>query len=710
MKLSPQWIREFVDLSVNDHRLAEDLTSVGIAAEGINGSGADTVFEMEIGTNRPDAMNHYGVAREAAAVYDLALKQLTPLGGKSPLLAKEARNGAPRASHDPFPVMIEEPELCPRFTGRVIRDTRIKPSPEKIANRLRLLDQRPISNAVDATNYVLWEIGKPTHVYDLDLLAGGRLLVRKARNGEKLKTLDGVERTLSSEDLVVADAKKPVGLAGVMGGFDTMITEKTRNIVIESAWWDPVTVRKMSRRHGLHTDASHRFERGADFESTIVSCDLVAEMILESGGGELQGDVVDVVARKMDQALIVLRVAEVWRILGSKLKEAEMLRILKRLGFECVPAGLTGGQFDVKVPSWRLDVEREIDLIEEIARLHGYDKFENTLPAYSGAVLELPHAAADAAVRKRALALGYNEAISLTFISHADAEKFSISAAGAKVLELENPQSEEASVMRTSLVPGMLDMLAWNLNRDSEDVRLFEMAQVYESVDGERAEPKRACLGATLAAVKGSMPAGAILDLSKDASKGEHAAATEAFRAFKGDVENLLAPFAGKNLSFDRQTAEYFHPGRSARALLDGAPVAQFGQIHPDVAGVRKLRQDVFLAELDLENLYRRGLREPLSAPLPKYPAVERDFSFIFTDAVSFEEMRKAAAAVEVNELREFKPVEMFRSGSIGAGKYSILLRAKFQSSERTLREEEVAQWSAKMVAALQGLGGTQRV
>jgi phenylalanyl-tRNA synthetase beta chain len=253
-------------------------------------------------------------------------------------------------------------------------------------------------------------------------------------------------------------------------------------------------------------------------------------------------------------------------------------------------------------------------------------------------------------------------------------------------------------------------MLAWNLNRDSEDVRLFEMAQVYESVDGERAEPKRACLGATVAAVKGSMPAGAILDLSKDASKGEHAVATEAFRAFKGDVENLLAPFAGKNLSFDRQTAEYFHPGRSARALLDGAPVAQFGQIHPDVAGARKLRQDVFLAELDLENLYRRGLREPLSAPLPKYPAVERDFSFIFADAVSFEVMRKAAAAVGVNELREFKPVEMFRSGSIGAGKYSILLRAKFQSSERTLREEEVAQWSAKMVAALQGLGGTQRV
>src|SRR5271170_381765 len=656
MKISPQWVREFVELAADDRRLAEDLTGVGIAVEGISGSGADTVFEMEIGTNRPDAMNHYGVAREAAAIYDLPLKTLS--GFRLPVSGESGK---------PFSIVVEEPQLCPRFSARVIRRTTVKPSPEKIARRLRLLDQRPISNAVDATNYVLWEMGKPTHVFDMDLLEGGRLIIRKARDGEKLKTLDGVERSLTSEDLVVADAKKPVGLAGVMGGYDTMITDKTRNILIESAWWDPVTVRKMSRRHGLHTDASHRFERGADFESTILSCDLVAALILESGGGELVGDVIDVMSRKMDQAPVVLRLSEVHRILGGNLSTGEIFRILKNLGFTLIPEGQGTAEFRVQIPSWRLDVEREIDLIEEVARLHGYDKFENTLPAYSGAVVELPHAVADAAVRKRALALGYNEAISLTFISHADAERFSISASGAKVLELENPQSEEASVMRTSLVPGMLDMLAWNLNRDSEDVRLFEMAQVYELVDGARAEPRRACLGATLSAVKGATPAGAILDLSQDASKGEHAAATEAFRAFKGDVENLLAPFAGKNLSFDRQTAEYFHPGRSARALLEGAPVAQFGQIHPDVAEARKLRQEVFLAELDLESLYRTGLLEPLAAPLPKYPAVERDFSFIFADAVSFEEMRKTVAAAQVNELREFKPVEMFRSAAIGA-------------------------------------------
>jgi len=696
MKLSPHWIRDFVELAVDDRRLAEDLTGVGIAVEGISGPGADAVFEMEIGTNRPDAMNHYGVAREAAAIYDVPLKQLPVASTQLPV--KPSRESS-------FPIAVEEPSLCPRFSARVIRGTKIKASPEKIARRLQLLDQRPISNAVDATNYVLWEMGKPTHVFDMDLLEGGRLVIRKAKNGEKLKTLDGVERTLTSADLVVADAKKPVGLAGVMGGYDTMITDKTRNILIESAWWDPLTVRKMSRRHGIHTDASHRFERGADFESTILSCDLVAALILESGGGELIGEAIDVVSRKMDQAPVVLRLTEVQRILGGNLSTRAVLRILTKLGFTAIPEGQADAQFYVSAPSWRLDVEREIDVIEEIARLHGYDKFENTLPAYSGAVVEAPNAAMDATFRARALALGYNEAVSLTFISHADAELFS----SAKVLELENPLSEEASVMRTSMAPGMLDMLAWNLNRDSENVRLFEMGRVFvmtnrEAAD-ERIEPSRACLGATLAAVKGALPVGGALDVSK----GEHAAAAEAFRSFKGDVENLLAAFACRELSFDRETAEYFHPGRSARALMDGTVVAQFGQIADVVKSQRKLRQDVFLAEIDLERLHRRGLRTVKFAAPGKYPAVERDFSFVFADAVEFEAMRRAVMGLGIPELRDFKPVEIFRGGAIEAGKYSILLRVKLQSDEGTLRDEQIAQWAEKIVAGLRELGGVQR-
>ncbi len=688
MKLSAHWIRDFVELAVDDRQLAQDLTNVGIGVEGTTGSGVDTVFETEIGTNRPDAMNHYGVAREAAAVYDVPLK---PVGPQLPASTGTAS----------FPIVVEEPELCPRFSARIIRDARIKSSPAKIAHRLQLLDQRPISNAVDATNYVLWEIGKPTHVFDLDLLEGGKIIVRKAREGERLKTLDGVERKLTTEDLVVCDAKRPVGLAGVMGGHDTMITEKTRNILIESAWWDPITIRKASRRHALHTDASHRFERGADFESTAVSCDRVAELILASGGGNLAGGIIDVVSKKMDQAPVVLHVSEVRRILGGSLDGGEVFRILKKLGFIVIPEGQADAEFRVQIPSWRLDVEREIDLIEEVARLYGYDKFESTLPAYSGAVVDTPHAGMEATLRARALALGYNQAVSLTFISHADAEAFS----SASVLELENPLSEEASVMRTSLLPGMLDMLAWNLNRGVEDARLFEIAPVYEKTDEGRIEPRRMALGATFRAVRDALPAGEELDVSK----GEQAASGEAFRAFKGDVDNLLCAFQSEQLTYDRPAAECFHFGRSARALIDGKVVAQFGQLHPQLAAGRKLRQDVYVAELDLDQLYACGLRSVKYRPLGKYPAVERDFSFIFAEVISFGEVRNAVQSLHVAELREFRPAEIFRGGSIAAGKYSILLRATLQSDEGTLRDDQIAQLSAKIVTALQGLGGVQR-
>src|SRR5713226_166857 len=415
MRLSPQWVREFVELKADNRQLADDLTRAGIAVESISGEGEGTVFEMDITTNRPDAMNHYGVARECSAIYDLPLKPIEPklpVASAAKAASRDAPNGtlrlrsgqASKAVPSPvvaspavaaqlgpspavpptvaaFPIEVAEPELCPRFTARVVRGVNIKPSSARIAQRLALLDQRPINNAVDATNYTLWEMGKPTHVFDLDLLEGVKIMVRRARDGETLKTLDGVERKLTSEDLVVADARKPVALAGVMGGFDTMITEKTRNIVIESAWWDPVTIRKTSRRHGLHTDASHRFERGADFESTVLSCNRVAELILGSGGGELQGEIIDVVARQLDQAPVALHIPEVHRILGEELDTREIFRILSRLGFDVFPERGGEADFTVQIPSWRLDVEREIDLIEEIARLHGYDKFANTLPA-----------------------------------------------------------------------------------------------------------------------------------------------------------------------------------------------------------------------------------------------------------------------------------------------------------------------------------------
>src|SRR5450631_4477833 len=334
MKLSPAWLREFVDAKVDDRQLAHDLTSVGIAVESISGEGKNAVFEMEIGTNRPDAMNHYGVAREASVIYNL------------PLRAVDSKLPATPGNAD-FAIEIADKAGCARYTSRIVRDVSIKPSSEAIAKRLMLVDQRPINNAADATNYTLWEMGHPTHVFDLDLLQGGKILVRRAFSGETLKTLDGVERKLTPEDLVIADAVKPVALAGVMGGFDTMITEKTRNILIEAAWFDPATIRRSSRRHGLHTDASHRFERGADFEATTKACNRVVALILESAGGKLAGGVIDTVARQVDLAPVALHLSEVHRILGEKLETNEIFRILQQLGFELMPE--RGGDPDFTV-------------------------------------------------------------------------------------------------------------------------------------------------------------------------------------------------------------------------------------------------------------------------------------------------------------------------------------------------------------------------
>jgi len=713
MKISPTWLRDFVDLKVDELQLARDLTMHGIAVEGISGEGKGMVYEVEFTANRPDAMNHYGVARECSAVYDVDLRKI-----KTPTL-RYAKDGAPV-----FPVVIEDASGCARYTAQVIRGVKIGASPERIVKRLESVEQRSINNAADASNYVLWEMGHPTHAFDLDKLEGGKIIVRRARDGEVLRTLDGVERKLSKEDLVIADAVKPVALAGVMGGFESMITEFTKNILIESAWFDPGAVRKTAKRHGLHTDASHRFERGADCGATPLACARVTELILESAGGEVEGSQIDAIAREVGPAPVQLRHSEVKRILGLDIPDTEVARILSRLGFGLTPgrassvatpaaaptSGIGGthaaiaevvADWTVTIPTWRLDVEREIDLIEEIARIWGYDKFPNTLPEFSGAVIDLPDAAKDAKVRSTLLALGYNEAMSLTFVPKADAQ----ACTGATPVEIANPLSEEAAFMRSSLVPGMLDMLAYNLNRDSSDVRLFEAGNIYERVGERTDEHKRVCLGATFSGLASEIPQAATLDMSKN----DNARALEAFRAFKGDVEDLLAAFGYRSLYYDAHSADFFHPGRSARAVMDGTTVARFGQIHPEVATARKLKQDVFVGEIYLDRLYQRELREPKYTQIPRYPAVDRDFSFVFDNAVTFERVRTQVDALHLAELRSFAPIEIFRGGAIQAGKYSVLLRAEFQSAERTLTDDEVAGWSRQIIAALTAIGGAQR-
>jgi phenylalanyl-tRNA synthetase beta chain len=715
MRISPTWLREFVDLKVNDRQLADDLTLAGIAVESVREMDGQTLFEMEIGTNRPDAMCHYGVARECSAIYDVGLKPIQPKLPKAKATAK------------PFPIVIEDAKGCLRYTARVVRNVKIAPSAPQILTRLKIDDHGGVSNAVDASNYTLMEMGQPTHAFDLDKLEGGKIIVRRARPGEMLKTLDGVERKLHPEDLIIADAKKPVALAGVMGGLDSAISNSTKNILIESAWFDPSTVRKTARIHGMHTDASHIFERGADWGATALACDRVAELILATAGGELEGEPVDAVAGHVVRHAVWLRHKEVLRILGQEIDPKTTVRILKRLGFtlsdlqEAVPRGIriatlapkeleefrararakgieidlsnwnmdTENDLIVDLPTWRLDIEREIDLIEEIARIYGYNKFANTLPSFSGGVVELPNADKTARLRSLMLALGYNEAISPTFISPAEAGAFSSSV----MVPLANPLSEEQSAMRTSLTPGMLGMLAWNLNRGTSDVRLFEIGHVFSAPSEESTkETSLLCVGVTGNAVEPSV----------------HAPGRAfSFYDLKGDIEALLSAFDIRDLTFE--PAEHFHPGRGARALADGAVVAEFGQVRPDVAAARKLKQDVYLAEVYLDRLFALPLRAARHRSLSRFPAVDRDFSFTFANSVTFAQIQSAVGTLRIAEMQAFTPVEVFRGGAVPEGKYSILLRAQFQSAERTLRDDEVAQWSERIIKALEAIGGTLR-
>jgi phenylalanyl-tRNA synthetase beta chain len=710
MRLLANWLREFVTIPVDDTKLADDLTMAGISVEGVLNENGETVYDIDITPNRVDAMNHYGVARDCAAVYNSDLKPAV-----INLPRPENKTG--------FTVEIREPQLCARFTGRIITGVTSKDSPEPIQRRLKLLEQRPISNIADATNYAMWAYGHPTHAFDLDLLEGNKIIVRRAHEGEVIKTLDGLERKLTSEDLVIADAKKAVGLAGVMGGFDTMITAKTKNVLIEAAWFDPAAIRGTSRRLGMHTDASHRFERGADWGFAAAANDHVAKLILDTAGGTL-GPLVDEIGRKVERPTLNLRRSEVTRILGrniegNEIESGEIERILRHLGFGVTagrsataisvakaPTSGVGGahaavaeepaDFTVQVPTWRLDVDREIDLIEEVARIYGFERFPNTLPSLSGGVQEPPEARKESRLRRDLLALGYNQAISLSFISHQEAQAFA-SGTGVNpdaIVEVANPLSEEASVMRTSLVPSMLDMLARNLNYGTSDVRLFELGNAYAKFGDQTQQYRRAALGATGNAIPGDV---------------HQPPRPYNFFDMKGDIETLLSAFQYNSLYFDRSTATHFHPGRSARVVMDGHQIAQFGQVHPKVAAERKLKQDVFVAEFDLERLYSQSLGEVSYRKISNFPVVDRDFSFIFDDQVTFERIRNSVDALKLSEIQRFWPVEVFRGGSVPAGKYSVLLRAEFQSADRTLRDEEVAIWSAQIIAALKTLGGTQR-
>ena len=676
MRILLSWLREYVEAPEPARELARALTMAGLAVESVVEEHGETVLEMDITANRCDALSHLGVAREVAAIYGRGLR-------RPEIRLRE--EGPPASSATS--IEIDAADLCPRYTGRVALDAAVRPAPDWMRRRIELCGVRSINNVADATNYVLLECGHPTHAFDLDTLKGARILVRRPRPGERLTTLDGVERGLEPDQLVIADGERAVALAGVMGGADTEISARTRNVLIESAWFEPASIRRTARRLGLHTEASHRFERGTDIEAAPWAADRVAGFLAELAGARVLPGRIDCYPADRARQPIPLRAASMGRHLGVEISAAEVERILRALGFSLEQAA---SGWLVTPPSARLDVEREIDLIEEIARLWGYDRFPTSLPEWAGEAEPAENAGQRRRLREVARSLGYDEAVTLAFIPAAEAERFG----EWKPAALRNPVSEAHAVMRNSAIPGLLRALEWNLNRGAGDLRLFEIGRLYRpDGGGQFQEPPVLALAAT-GRTRGAGWSGP--------------AAVYDFFEMKADVVRLLELFSWSAIRIDREEKTgYYRQGRSARASVDGQEAARFGELREDLAAERKFRHPVLLAELWLDRLYGLAPREPRYRPLPRVPAVDRDLSLLLPEGTEFQQIVEAVGQQE--HLVRLEPVEIFRGGPIPPGRMSLLLRAVWQRPEASLTDEQVNGYARHIVGILERRFGAEQ-
>jgi phenylalanyl-tRNA synthetase beta chain len=697
MKVLYDWLKEFADLTLVPADLRARLSLAGIAVEGLTQTAAGPLLDTDLTINRPDCLGHYGMAREAAA---LERKRLRPLEPKLP----EAAETAAKATR----VEIACPELCGRYTARVLRGVKVGPSPVWLRQRLEALGHASINNVVDATNYVMLELGQPLHAFDLDRLAERRIVVRRARPGEKMRTLDGIERALSPDVCLIADAARAVAIGGVMGGAETEIGAATRNVLLESAWFDPISIRRTSKSLGLRTEASMRFERGADAEMAELASRRCAALIREAAGGEILAGVVDAYPGRREPLRLELSRQELLRVMGSDVPDREVEAILGALGF--APRRTDGARgttdsllavWECRQPSWRQDVAREIDLIEEVARHFGLEKFPPRLHASRQPAARLPHAEAFDRLRERLIGLGYREIVTIPLVNAEEDSLFH--AGGAAPVAIANPLAEDASRLRSNGLVSMAQALAWNLNRGQRNVRLFETGRAYNWKNGAPEEVPILTLGAT--------------GLAREKGVAETERQYE-FADLKGDLDQL-GELAGGLVwsSCPAASQTWQQPAHSGQfALASGGPAEPFGsagELSRRVAERFKLRQPVFLAELELPAFYaafdsaRAGRRYQ---PISRFPAVERDFSVVLRDGTTFAAVRDAITALSIREIVSVEARDLFRGKHISAGHFSLLVSVTFQSHEATLTEEQVNEWSARIVATLEkSLGAVLR-
>jgi phenylalanyl-tRNA synthetase beta chain len=674
-------LAHIIDADLTPERAAEVLTMIGLEVESTEGGGDDAVFNIKVTSNRGDCLSLRGIARELAAALQTSMQSFD--------LSAPSEAGPP--ADQLASVEIDDPDLCPRYSARVIQGVTVGPSPPDVQQRLEAYGMRPINNIVDATNLVMLELGQPLHAFDYDLLQEHRIIVRVAREGEAVMTLDGIQRMLSPGMLVIADALRPVAVAGVMGGANSEVANVTKNVLLESANFHPGSVRRTARALGITTsEAAQRFERKVDPGGTVDALNLLARYIVEWAGGEVAKGVIDAYPKPPEPVTITFRPSRANALLGTDIPANEMADILRRLHLDVGD----GDPLQVRIPSFRPDLEQEADLIEEVARLWGYDRIPAALPRAAASVGRLsPILEAEERVRRALIGCGLSEAATFSLCPSQACETLGIPADHAMrpSIAVRNPKADDYSCLRTTLIGDLLYILSHNSRRGVRDVHVFDIARTYQPADNGQHQERR-MIGIAMMGANWT-------------GRWNLAEADADFFAVKGVVENLVAQFTDQAICFEPAQHPCLHPSRSAQISAGDCALGVVGEVSVALSERFDLAAPAHLAELDLGALMSLQPPQRLHRPLSRYPAVERDIALVVADGVTAAQVAAVIRDVGGPWLERLELFDVYLGSQIERGHRSLAYSLAFRAPDRTLADDEVdatmAQIRERLAAAV---------
>ena len=678
MRISYNWLKNYIDINLPPEKLAGIFTMAGIGVESVEKTADDSIFELEITANRPDWLSVVGVARELSAITGKKLKV--------PVVTHSTHNAVPACQQagrrSTISIKIEDKKLCPRYTARIIKNVRVGDSPAWLKARLEAMGLRSVNNIVDITNFCLFETGEPMHAFDLGKIKGAEIIIRRAKDKEKITTIDGAEKVLSASDLVIADSERPVAIAGVMGGLNTEVNYSTKDILLEAANFNPISIRRTARALGISTESSYRFERRVDPENVYYSSDRAALLIKELCGGDI-GEFIDLGDKKIPSRTVNLRYEKLNKVLGMNINASAAKKILNSLGLKLKSS--SSKKISLAIPGFRNDLNNEIDLIEEVSRIYGYDKIPLTIPAISEQAETVSfEMAASGKIRSSLIGLGVDEIMTYSLVGKSALESAMIDT--DKATRIKNPLTSEQELMRPSLIIGMLNSILWNINRKTKNLKLFELGNIYiKESDDKFTEKKHLSIGIT-----GDIYAN-WADRARQCS----------FFDLKGIVETLLFQMGIEGASYKYSKDNLFVAGECASIELNGSALGIIGRVSAGVLNNFDIKERVYIAELDADAVIKYAALEKSFTGIPKYPSVSRDISIIAGKDISNSEILNLIKAAGGMALKDVRLIDRYTGEQIPDGKVSLTYALEYQDPKKTLEEKEVSDAQARILASL---------